>query len=247
MSWTAPANSGGLPLTDYVVRYYDYGNAGWREFADGVSTATSVTVTGLTNGYTTEVQVAAKNSSGLLSGYTSSTTGVPCTVPSAPATLSPTLPGCSVGAQTQACSGTVNLSWSAPASNGGSAVTGYRVQYRPADDPNAWTVFGSTVTTTNVTVTGLTNGTAYVFRVAASNAAGQGPFTADSGQIVPRTTPGAPTNVALASVGNGTASITWTAPDSDGGNAVTTVAATSSALYRFRKTGDGTFTVYKVA
>jgi hypothetical protein len=34
---------------------------------------------------------------------------------------------------------------------------------------------------------------------------------------------------------------------SDGGNATTTIAATSSALYRFRKTGEGTFVVYKVA
>jgi hypothetical protein len=34
---------------------------------------------------------------------------------------------------------------------------------------------------------------------------------------------------------------------SDGGNATTTVAITSSALYRFRKTGEGTFSVYKVA
>lgn len=33
----------------------------------------------------------------------------------------------------------------------------------------------------------------------------------------------------------------------DGGNAATSVATTSSAMYRFRKTGDGAYTVYKVA
>ena len=33
----------------------------------------------------------------------------------------------------------------------------------------------------------------------------------------------------------------------DGGNAVASVATTSSAMYRFRKTGDGAYTVYKVA
>jgi len=34
---------------------------------------------------------------------------------------------------------------------------------------------------------------------------------------------------------------------SDGGNATTTVAVTTSAMYRFRKTGDNAYSVYKTA
>ena len=34
---------------------------------------------------------------------------------------------------------------------------------------------------------------------------------------------------------------------SNGGNATTTVAVTTSAMYRFRKTGDNAYSVYKVA
>lgn len=63
--------------------------------------------------------------------------------------------------------GRVPLSWAAPASDGGSSITGYQVTVTP----------GSVVSTTGtgVTVGGLTNGTAYSFTVAAVNARGVGP------------------------------------------------------------------------
>lgn len=46
---------------------------------------------------------------------------------------------------------------------------------------------------------------------------------------------------------SGTAVLALGSGFTDGGNALTTVAVTSSALYRFRKTGDAAYTVYKVA
>jgi parallel beta-helix repeat protein len=67
-------------------------------------------------------------------------------------------------------SGQVALSWSAPAQNGGSAVTGY-VVYKNG-------VSVATPTGTSQTVTSLTNGTAYSFQVAAVNAVGEGPKSA---------------------------------------------------------------------
>ena len=64
--------------------------------------------------------------------------------------------------------GEVVLTWDAPASDGGSTITDY--EYR-IDRRNPWTSIGSTLTTH--TLTGLVNGTAYVFEVRAVNAAGQ--------------------------------------------------------------------------
>ena len=64
--------------------------------------------------------------------------------------------------------GEVVLTWDAPASDGGSTITDY--EYR-IDRRNPWTSIGSTLTTH--TLTGLVNGTAYVFEVRAVNAVGK--------------------------------------------------------------------------
>ena len=65
--------------------------------------------------------------------------------------------------------GAVTLSWDAPRSNGGAAITDYEYQI---DGVGEWISIGSTIRT--YTVTGLTNGTVYVFRVRAVNRAGAG-------------------------------------------------------------------------
>src|SRR4029077_17973362 len=72
--------------------------------------------------------------------------------------------------------------------------------------------------TTSCTVTGLTNGTPYFFRVAAINAAGTGAYSTPSSGVTPRTVPDAPTAV-TGTPGNGHVSLTWTAPSSNGGGA----------------------------
>ena len=65
--------------------------------------------------------------------------------------------------------GQVTLTWDAPEDDGGSEITDY--QYR-INGRNPWTAIGSTDTTH--TVTGLVNGTAYVFEVRAVNRIGRG-------------------------------------------------------------------------
>ena len=91
---------------------------------------------------------------------------VAATVPTAPQELT-------VSPATQ--SGQLDVSWQAPASNGGSAITGYTVQWKEAAD--SWDtsadVSEATVTDTNYAITSLTAGTAYTVRVTASNSQGQ--------------------------------------------------------------------------
>ncbi|MBW3607640.1 MAG: DUF4082 domain-containing protein [Actinobacteria bacterium] len=77
-----------------------------------------------------------------------------------------------------------NVSWSAPASDGGSEITGYTVTpYVGSIAQAATTVAGSA---TSAHVTGLTNGTSYSFRVRATNAAGDGPDSAASNAVTPK-------------------------------------------------------------
>jgi hypothetical protein len=114
---------------------------------------------------------------------------------------------------------TGTLAWTAPATNGGT-ISDYTIQYS-SDSGSTWTTFSDTVSATaSVTVTGLTNGTAYVFRVAATNQAGLGAYSTSSAARTPVGPPGAPTNL-VGVAGNAQVALTWTAPVSNGGSAIT--------------------------
>ena len=83
----------------------------------------------------------------------------------------------------------LDASWQIPASDGGSPVTGYRVQWKEAT--GSWDtpadVSQETVTGTTYTITGLTGGLEYAVRVVAVNQVGEGPASAEK-TAVPRET-----------------------------------------------------------
>ncbi|WP_456698135.1 fibronectin type III domain-containing protein [Aeromicrobium sp. P5_D10] len=160
LSWTAPTSTGGQPVIGYNVRYSRDGGDNWTVKKFG--TATSQTLTGLTNGTEYEVQVAAVNSSAI-GTYTASQKVTPRTVPGVPSDL-----------ELKPLRNSVKASWTAP-SDGGSTITGYRVRFS-ADSGENWTT-QSYGTATSQTLTGLTDGTSYDVQVAAINAEGAGFFT----------------------------------------------------------------------
>ena len=107
------------------------------------------------------------------------------------------------------------VSWTAPSFDGGNPVSIYQVTASPGGA--IATVAGPA---TSVTVSGLTNGTAYTFTVLAVNAVGSGPSSAPSNGVVPVGVPGPPQNVrALASAG--TITVSWAPPISNGSSAIT--------------------------
>src|SRR5581483_12136403 len=125
--------------------------------------ATSATVGGLTNGTQYFCVVTAVNGNGqsLPSPAVSAT---PSTLPGAP-----TAPSASAG------NGSILVQWTDPASNGGSAITGYDVYCSTANPPSisgAPSQTASGAAATSATVSGLTN-TPYFCRVTAVNANGQ--------------------------------------------------------------------------
>ena len=105
------------------------------------------------------------------------------------------------------------LTWTAP-SNGGSAITGYKI-YRStvSGSETLWSTLGAVTSYTN---TGLTNGVTYYFKVAAINAKGEGPQSAEVHAVpttVPTTTgvPGTVTGLtAMATGASGVIKLTWT-------------------------------------
>ncbi|MDT4943501.1 MAG: trimeric autotransporter adhesin, partial [Pseudonocardiales bacterium] len=95
------------------------------------------------------------------------------------------VPGAPSGVAGTAGNQAASVSWTAPASDGGSAITGYHVQYS-ANGGSTWTSAPASVSTAPArTVGGLTNATSYVFRVAAINSIGEGAFSGQSAAVVP--------------------------------------------------------------
>ena len=156
LSWSVPTSNGGSPITDYLIERSTDGST-WTTVADGTSTATSHTVTGLSNGTAYQFRVSACNAVGT-GPATAPVSATPRRVPSAPLSLvAAVAPVVGVG------SGEVRLSWSAPASNGGSAITDYLIE-RSTDGSTWTTIVDGVSTATSHTLTGLSNGTAYQFR-----------------------------------------------------------------------------------
>lgn len=65
LSWTAPSNDGGSPITDYTIEYSDNGGSTWSEYTHTPSAATSASVSGLQPGTTYSFRVMAINSAGV--------------------------------------------------------------------------------------------------------------------------------------------------------------------------------------
>jgi len=129
----------------------------------------------------------------------------------------------------------VDLTWTAPASDGGSPITGYQVQVRTGTTVIRTDILTGTATAT--TVTGLNNGTSYNFRVRAVNANGVGALSTASNTVVPATVPPAPGILAATQGANGgalTANANWAAPATTGGSAITNYRVTA-----FRMAADG--------
>ena len=174
VTWTAPASTGGSPITDYLVKYSSNGGSTWTNFVHPVSTVPSVTITGLTNGTAYVIKVVAKNAVGISLPSANSAPATPATVPGSPTSV------VAVSGNKQ-----LALTWAAPASNGGSNITDYLVKYS-SNGGSTWTNFGHPVSTVpSLTVTGLTNGTAYVFKVIAKNAVGISLPSTNSAPVTP--------------------------------------------------------------
>lgn len=223
LGWSAPADTGGTAVTGYRVEISTDGSSWTTAIADTGSTLTGARVSGLANGVAVTFRVSALNAVG--AGVPSATvTATPRTVPTAPRSAT-AVPG----------DGTVTLSWSAPADDGGAPVTGYRVTLS-ADGGTTWTTAAETAST-STQLTGLANGAPVLVRVAAVNAAGTGPAGATV-VSTPRTVPGAPV-VTKAESGNRNLTLHFMPPTSDGGASVLTYqySLDGGTTWAVRRTG----------
>jgi fibronectin type 3 domain-containing protein len=254
LSWAIPTSDGGSPITGYdVYRGTSAGGEAVTPIATNVATS-SFTDTSVTNGTTYYYKVTAVNAVGVSpqSNEASATPQAPATAPSAP--QSPAAAG---------GNGSVSLSWSAPASNGGAAVTGYDVYRGTSAGGESATPIATNVTGTSFIDTGLANGTTYYYTVTAINAVGMSPPSSEASATPQPTVASAPLSV-VAGPGNASVTVSWSVPASDGGSPITgydvyrgtsaggepaTPIATNVTGTSFTDTGvtNGTTYYYKVA
>ena len=156
LTWSAPSNNGGAPIKGYVVSCTDGTTVKIKKTSPSTTTAGLM---GLTNGTQYSCTVAAKNAAGP-GTESSATLATPRTVPSAPISL---------GASAAPSSATVTFT--AAASDGGSAVTVYTTTCVSTAAGAATPVVASGASSPML-VPGLTPAKRYTCKVQATNAVG---------------------------------------------------------------------------
>jgi hypothetical protein len=162
LTWTAPSD-GGSPITNYKV--YRGTTSGGETLLTTLGNATSFDDTAVTNGTTYFYKVSAVNGvgEGAQSNEVSETPQAGATVPSAPQNLT------AAAARGKG----VQLTWSPPASNGGSPITGYNVYRSTSAGTEVFLTSVGNVTSFKDNTT--SRGTMYFYVVKAVNAVGEGP------------------------------------------------------------------------
>ena len=193
-----------------VYLRYRVAGGSWPSAANQImgtsGAAITFPLTGLTGN--TAYDVEASLDSGFASG-----------VKTAAFTTSPTKPGKILTVSVAAGNGQLTATWTAPGSNGGSAITGYKVQWKSGSesfDSSREHTTGASASA--YAITGLTNGAEYTVRVIAVNAVGDGP-PSDRKTGTPVGPPDAPPNVQAGS-GHQQLTVSWGEPN-DRGSAIT--------------------------
>ena len=218
LRWDAPLSNGGAAITDYEYRLDTNNDGTWTAWDSTGEANTYETFTGLTNGTTYAFQVRAINSVGT-SLASNEVTVTPQTSATVPGTIE------TVGAV--GGNGYIAMLWSVP-SDGGSTITHYEYRYRQSS--GTWSSWTSTGNINGVRINGLTNGTEYELEVRAVNSVGAGPSSSTTATPTNETSPGPPQYLD-ADADNGSVTLWWDAPDSDGNTPITDYE------YQYRESG----------
>jgi titin len=213
LSWSAPRNNGGDPIRGYRIEASDDQRRTWRVIRRSTnSKGTTFSDVNLQPATTRYYRVAATNGAGTgpYSNFDSATTDA--AVPGAPRGLDAEADGTS----------RIELSWLAPTRDGGSPITGYRIEVSE-DGGTRWDdlVANSHNTRTAFVHTGLEPATRRHYRVSAINRIGVSPASRVVSAVTDATVPDAPTGLVATAVTSTQIDLFWLAPAYDGGATVT--------------------------
>lgn len=192
VTWAAPSDDGGTSITGYTVTAAPSG-------ASCTTITLRCSITGLSNGTPYTITVTATNSAGTSLPSTGATV-TPRTVSDSPTNVTVT-----------AGNAQATVTWQAPASDGGSPITGYSAVASPGS---------ATCRTVSLTcvITGLSNGTRYTITVTATNLSGASAPSIGV-QVTPQSpvvAPGPPGSLMVTPL-RGAIRVAWSAPADLGG------------------------------
>ena len=214
LEWDEPSDDGGSRITGYRIEVSDTGDDGdWSDLKrDTDDDETKYTHTGLDPDTRQYYRVAAINRDGVgpWSDPANATTEVG--VPSEPRNLRAVESG----------SSRINLSWSAPIDDGGSGVTGYKIEVS-SNGGRTWSVEEDDTRSSSTTYahTGLESGTTWHYRVSAINSEGTGEPSNVASETTEIGPPRAPSSLSAVASGESQIRLSWAPPSDDGGARIT--------------------------
>ncbi|GFS00827.1 titin [Elysia marginata] len=216
LAWEPPLNAGGSAITGYIVEKREANKNTWMPVTTTDGTTTAFSAQKLSEGKEYFFRVSAQNDFGtgepteLKEGIVAKS---PYDAPEAPKKLT----------ATEITKSSVTLTWEPPESDGGSPITGYVLE-RKSPTSSRWVrVNKSPIRDTVYTVSDLTEGDQYEFRVMAENAAGCGNPSATTERLLakdPYDKPEAPKRPEAVDITRTSVTLKWLPPASDGGNAI---------------------------
>ncbi|MEY2635170.1 MAG: hypothetical protein RIS75_1110, partial [Actinomycetota bacterium] len=167
LSWSAPSNTGGQPLSTYVVEY-STNSSTWTNFYHPTSTQTSIVVTGLTFNTNYQFRVKARTVKGNSAATSSVSKKTTVIKPGKVRSLAVAAKGIAKSS--------AKVTWLAPAVQGSGGIKDYKIE--TSTNGKKWTVVKDAVSkVASITLTKLKSKTKYYVRVTAIAYSGSGPVS----------------------------------------------------------------------
>jgi hypothetical protein len=219
VSWLSPSSTGGSSITGYTANAYTASaytqETGGTAVASCTATALTCQITGLSNGTPYFIRVSATNAMGDSAESSPAVVVVPEAAPDAPTITSVT-----------AGDHSFSVAFSQVGDDVNAPITGYQYSL---DNGSNW--IDSSATLSPLLISGLTNGSSYDVKIRAQSDVGVG----DPSGVYTVSPISRPNEVDPATIGyeagNSTVLVSWTAPNSNGAELISTVVTVFSAEF----------------
>ncbi|MDE0231844.1 MAG: fibronectin type III domain-containing protein [bacterium] len=224
VEWSPPTDEGGSSITGYLIRWKRATRATYSDSRLAGAAARSIEITGLLPGTQYDVSVAAVNAlgTGRFEVGQATTLGTP-----------PDPPGPPLSVNLVRGVESLTVTWSPPADDGGTPITGYAMRWRKESQPTSWLQRSVGSNERSTVLADLERGEEYRVEVWAVNDAGNGTKVVEMAE--PLELPGTPLSVAVVG-GMGSLTVSWSPPTEDGGSPIT------GYQVRWKRTNESSFT-----